>query len=66
MLGLFWKIYAQKIVLLNGIIMDLSRYGFLHYCRPVDQVSNTAKTAKADKENDDSHSTTSYDYTLLL
>ncbi|KAL2566447.1 hypothetical protein AAZX31_19G188900 [Glycine max] len=26
---------------------------------PVDQVSNTAKTAKADKENDDSHSTTS-------
>ena len=45
--------------------MDYHHVVFLLYCRPVDQISIPAKTEKPNKEEDDAHSTTSYDlYTI--
>jgi len=35
--------------------------GVLLCCRPVDQITTPAKTEKPNKEDDDAHSTTSYD-----
>lgn len=50
-------------ILLNG----LWHFGFRHYCRSVDQIPNSEKTEKVNKEEDDAHSTTSYDlYTITL
>jgi len=50
---MYWKIYVQKIAEWNHEIITL---WFLHCCRLVD-----SKTAKANKDDDDCHSATSYD-----
>jgi len=54
---MYWKIYVQKIAEWNHETVTL---WFLHYCRLVDHVLNTAKSAKPNKD-DDCHSATSYD-----
>lgn len=65
-LCLYWKRYVQEIAM--HFSAEWTRhglsppYGFLHYCRPIDQISDPSKTAKPIKEDEDSHSTTSYGF----